>query len=316
MMQEEKKTTFSVIIPLYNKEREIEATIRSVLAQTHQPKEIVIVNDGSTDNSAEVVRNINSPLIRLIDQPNAGVCAARNRAMEEATGSHMAFIDADDQWKEGFLEEISALIDEFPECGLYCTSFMVVSDEGLHRAKCPEMRGVVENFFRESVNNYIAIPSASVVPRVVIDDVGGFPEGMKLGEDLYLWIKIARKYSVCFSPKPLMLYMKEASNRSAAIYKPEQTAYSFEDLFNPADTETAFWQNEFLARCAIGKALTVTAKGDTEFGLRTERFFSYTRHYRLGLWKLRIFNRIPRSLRLPLHNFYNRLAWLLARKGL
>ncbi|MBR3846966.1 MAG: glycosyltransferase family 2 protein, partial [Alistipes sp.] len=134
------KNSFSVIIPLYNKEQEIEATIRSVLAQTYQPLEIVVVNDGSTDRSAEVVRSIDSPLIRLITQPNGGECAARNRAVSEAKGDYVALIDADDQWEAGFLEEINALINEYPDCGLYCTSFQVVSSEGLFRAPCPEER--------------------------------------------------------------------------------------------------------------------------------------------------------------------------------
>ena len=195
------KSSFSVIIPLYNKEREIEATIRSVLAQTLQPLEIVVVNDGSKDRSAEIVRSIDSPLIRLIDQPNAGECAARNRAIREARGEYVALIDADDQWEEGFLEEIDALIHEYPDCGLYCTSFQVVSNEGLFRAPCLEKRGVVEDFFGESAHRYIAIPSASAMPRRIFDEIGGFPEGMKIAGDLYMWIKLARRYRVCFSPR-------------------------------------------------------------------------------------------------------------------
>ena len=76
--------TISVIIPLYNKEREIGDTLRSVLAQTLQPTEIVVVDDGSTDGSADAVRAIASPLVKLVTQANAGVCAARNRAIAES----------------------------------------------------------------------------------------------------------------------------------------------------------------------------------------------------------------------------------------
>ena len=104
-----------------------------------------------------------------------------------------------------------------------------------------------------------------------------------------------------------------ASNRSAGIYTPERTVYSFEDLYCPQE-ENSF-RNEYIARCAIGKALTLSAKGDTAFGLRTERFFAYTRMYRRGWWKLRLLNRIPPRLRPVLHVFYNRMAWALARKG-
>ena len=93
--------TISVIIPLYNKEREIGDTLRSVLAQTLQPTEIVVVDDGSTDGSAGAVRAIASPLVKLVTQANAGVCAARNRAIAESTGDLIALLDADDTWEPG-----------------------------------------------------------------------------------------------------------------------------------------------------------------------------------------------------------------------
>lgn len=304
---------FSVVIPLYNKEREIEATIRSVLAQSYPPKEIVVVNDGSKDRSAEVVRGIDSPLIRLIDQPNTGECAARNRAISEATGDYVALIDADDQWEVGFLEEINRLINDFPDCGLYCTSFQVVSHEGLYRAPCPEERGVVENFFRDSAHRYIAIPSASAMPRTLFDEIGGFPEGMKIAGDLYMWIKLARKYRVCFSPMPLVRYLKEASNRSASIYTPEQTSHSFEALYDPS---APIDEREFIARAALGKALILCAKGDTEAARRAIATFSYTKTYRRTLNKVRWLNRLPVAWRQPLLNGYNYLAWKIAKKGL
>lgn len=307
------KSSFSVIIPLYNKEREIEATIRSVLAQTLQPLEIVVVNDGSKDRSAEIVRSIASPLIRLIDQPNAGECAARNRAIREARGEYVALIDADDQWEEGFLEEIDALIHEYPDCGLYCTSFQVVSNEGLFRAPCLEKRGVVEDFFGESAHRYIAIPSASAMPRRIFDEIGGFPEGMKIAGDLYMWIKLARRYRVCFSPKPLVRYLKEASNRSASIYTPEQTEHSFEKLYDPT---APYSEREFVARAALGKALILCAKGDTEAARSAIKTFSYTKTYRRTLRKVQVLNRLPVRWRQPLLGFYNRMAWLIARKGL
>ena len=168
----------SVIIPLYNKEREIGDTLRSVLAQTLPADEIVVVDDGSTDRSAAIVREIaaSAPAIRLIQQPNAGECAARNRAMREAAGDYFALVDADDCWRPRFLEEIAALIAEFPDCGLYCTAFDILSHEGEFPADTPAERGIVADFFRDSAHRYIAIPSASCLPRRVVEAVGGFPE--------------------------------------------------------------------------------------------------------------------------------------------
>lgn len=304
---------FSVVIPLYNKAAEVAAAVRSALAQTPAPVEVLVVDDGSTDGGAEAVEALRSPLVRLIRQPNAGVSAARNRAAAEARGEYIALLDADDRWEAGFLGEIASMIREWPGCGIYCTAFDIVDGAVRTPAPTPAVRGIVADFFRDSAHRYIAIPSASVIPRSVYLQAGGFPEGMKIGEDLYLWTVIARRYPVCFSPKRLVCYSKSASNRSAASYTPEHTAYSFEALYDaaaPAD------EQEFIARAALGKALIQSVKGGTAEAARAARFFRYTRTYRRTLHKVRVLNALPVRWRAPLLNLYNALAWRLARKGL
>lgn len=305
--------SISVVIPLYNKQREIGEAVRSALAQTLLPREIIVVDDGSTDGGAEIVRTIGSPLVRLVSQPNAGVCAARNHGIEESAGEYIALLDADDAWEPGFLAEITAMIDQFPGCGMYCTAFNIVSDDGLYPAQTPAQRGVVGNFFRDSAHQYIAIPSACCIPRRVFDNVGLFPDGMKIAEDLYMWIRIARRYPVCFSPERLVRYSRVASNRSATSYTPEQTVYSFEELYDPNAPEE---DREFVARAALGKALVISAKGGTKEAARAARFFAYTKTYRRTLRKVRLLNALPASWRGPAIRFYNALAWRLARKGL
>jgi len=104
----------SVVIPLYNKEKNIFATINSVLEQTYSGFEIVVINDGSTDNSCEVVNRINDPRIRLITQNNLGVSKTRNRGVSEAKYEYVALLDGDDQWAPTFLEEMIALIEICP----------------------------------------------------------------------------------------------------------------------------------------------------------------------------------------------------------
>ncbi|MDR2890278.1 MAG: glycosyltransferase family 2 protein [Alistipes sp.] len=269
---------FSVIIPLYNKEAEIERTLRSALAQTLPPLEIVVVDDGSTDRSAAIVEAVmaeisgketaaaetvrekgeggaesieaaacergenapeKTPQIKLIRQKNAGETAARNRAMAEASGDYFALVDADDEWRDGFLAEIASLIAEHPDCGLYSTGFDIVNTDGTHPANTIRERGVVDDFFRASMTAYVSIPSASVIPRYTVEAVGGFPEGMRMGGDQYMWTKIARRFKVCFSPERLVRYYMAASNRSAAIYKPEVTDFSFEDFYVPMGTGCA-----------------------------------------------------------------------------
>lgn len=308
-----KPYTFSVIVPLYNKQNEIGDTLRSILAQRYLPLEVVVVNDGSTDGSADVVRSFNSPLIRLITQPNAGECAARNRAIAEARGEYLALLDADDTWDPGYLEEIARLIDRYPGCGMYSTAFHIVSREGVFPSHSPKEEGVVDNFFRQSLSYYVSIPSTSTIPAFVFREVGGFPEGMRMGGDQYMWVKIARRYPVCFLPKRLLNYSLVASNRSAAIYTPESTPYSFREFYDP---QGDFYLNEYLARVELGKALTISAKGGTEVGRSAEKFYRYTRCNRRAWYKLWVLNRIPMPLRAWVFRQYNRLAWKLAKKGL
>ena len=89
----------SIVIPLYNKEQQIGKTLESVFAQSFQDYEVVIVNDGSTDKSVEIVEGMADKRIRLINQKNSGVSAARNKGIQESRGEYIAFLDADDEWK-------------------------------------------------------------------------------------------------------------------------------------------------------------------------------------------------------------------------
>ena len=303
---------FSVIIPLYNKEAEIERTLRSVLAQSVLPHEIVVVDDGSTDRSAAIVESIGSPLIRLVRQANAGECAARNTAMSKAEGTHYALVDADDVWKPNFLEEMKALIEEFPECGLYCSAFDIINTDGRHPSNSPTWRGVVGNFFEESMTRYVAIPSASVIPAEVVARVGGFPEGMKLGGDQFMWVKIAREYAVAYTPLRLTDYYMAASNRSSAIYKAESTPHSFMSFYDPANEPL----NEYIARVELGKAIVISAKGGTKDAAERLQFYAYNRRSRKLWWRLRLMNALPMPLRAWFHSAYSWLAWKIARRGL
>lgn len=301
----------SIIIPLYNKKAEVERALRSVLAQTLPPVEIIVVDDGSTDGSAAVVEAMASPLVKLIRQRNAGETAARNRGMAEAIGTHFALLDADDEWRPRFLEIIVALTQEFPGAGLYCTGFEVAKDGTLTPGRTPASRGVVKDYFSESMGRFVATASSSVLSRVVVERVGGFPEGMRLGGDQYMWTKIALAAQVVYTPERLAVVHASASNRSAAIYTPESTRYSFLDLYDPANSAL----NEYIARVALGKAITATVRGGTEEGLRTERDFAYNRRSRRLWWRLWWLNRLPRTWRPALNGLYNRLAWVLAKKG-
>lgn len=302
----------TVVIPLYNKEAEIERTLRSVLAQRLLPREIIVVDDGSTDRSAALVEAFRHPLIRLIRQENRGVSAARNRGLREATTRRVALLDGDDRWEEGYLEEICRLIERHPACGAYATAFSIDHHGQLSPASCPEVEGEVD-FFSESMHRYVLIPSSTTLDRELVLSLGGFPEGMRMGEDQYLWTLLARTAKVAFSPRREVIYSRSASNRSATIWRPETCATSLEALYDPAASEIS---NEYVARVALGKGLLVSARGGTECARRTLELLRTTRLNRFAWWKLRLLNGVPASWRPTLLTVYNRLAWLLVKRGL
>ena len=164
---------FSVVVPLYNKEREVGAALDSVLGQRRLPREIIVVDDGSTDGGAAVVGGYTSPLIRLVTQKNAGVSAARNRGAVLARSEYIAFLDADDRWQPGYLEKMAFLIEQYPDCGAYAAAFDIVSGDRIYSNVHPAQEGIVPDFFREAMRSYICQPSATVVPRGVFQELGG-----------------------------------------------------------------------------------------------------------------------------------------------
>lgn len=306
----------TAIIPLYNKAGSVARALASVLGQTLPPSEIVIVDDGSTDGGGAVAERLAQEYpqagIRLLRQSNAGVSAARNRAIAEASCEWVALLDADDRWESGHLENAAAMIERFPDCDIYASAFRIDDGRRLVDGDTPAVEGVAD-FFALSLEHYVVIPSAAVLRRSAVLAAGGFPEGMRMGEDQYLWTKMARVGRVCFSPRRTAVYSRAADNRSAAIYRTEQTRFSLEELYDPAASDDS---NEYIARAALYKALVQSVRGADAEAARAARFFSYTRRNRLALFKLRAVNALPAALRAPAVAFYNRLAWILARKGL
>lgn len=209
---------FSIVIPLYNKAPYVAKAIHSVLGQTFSDYELIIVDDGSKDNSAEMAANSinNHEQCRLIRQDNQGVSMARNNGVANSQGEYLCFLDADDWWEPTFLEEMARLIAEFPDAGIYGTNYTIVNET---KRKTRVAQIGVENGFEKGYINYcqayaktMYMPlwtGAVCIPRRVFDEIGGFPKGVKLGEDFILWIHIALKYKVAFLNKPLAYYNQD-----------------------------------------------------------------------------------------------------------
>lgn len=211
----------SVVIPLYNKEKEIQNTLQSVLQQTFNDFEIVIVNDGSTDQSEEKVLAISDKRIQYLATPNRGVSQARNTGIENATAPLIAFLDADDVWLHHHLEDLVALHSDFPEAGLLVKNYVFAYPKNLrveptfNEIDSQNFRGIVPDFFKSSMPNRLAWTSAVAVPKSVFDQVGTFDESITLGagEDTDMWIRIALDFPVAFDAKISAIYKMDASNR-------------------------------------------------------------------------------------------------------
>lgn len=211
----------SVVIPLFNKEPHILRALGSVMGQTVQPLEIVVVDDGSTDGGAGVVRRVGDGRIRLVHQANAGVSCARNRGIAEARGELIAFLDADDSWNPGFLKVVLDLAARHPAAGAFGTAFEIIEPAGsrtVSRALTLRLSGeadaLIEDYFRDALSGFVIWSSAVAVLKRTFDDVGLFPPGVRLGEDLDMWTRIGARYPVAVSAYVGAAYHKEAVNRA------------------------------------------------------------------------------------------------------
>ncbi|MBM4273386.1 MAG: glycosyltransferase family 2 protein [Deltaproteobacteria bacterium] len=215
-------SSISIIIPLYNKALFIERAIASVLRQTVEKFEAVVVDDGSTDGSGEVAENIKDPRLRIIRQENRGEGAARNRGIAAAQGDLIAFLDADDAWEPGFLAEIRHLREKFPQAGAFATAYAIISPQGkkeipVFHTLPPDMKaGLIQDYFRQAYEIPVCASSAAV-PKKVLEEIGGFPVGVPAGADLVTWLKIALRYRIAWSRECLACYYKNVGDRAARL---------------------------------------------------------------------------------------------------
>lgn len=211
---------FSVIIPVYNGAAFVMNAVDSVLAQTYTDFEIIVVNDGSKDDTLQVLSRYESdPRVRILSQPNGGVSKARDTGMEAAKGDYYAFIDADDLWDPNHLEVIAGLIEQYPEAGLYAT---------LQRAKLPSGETVSGCHFSDThpgvtfLDDFLAAyaedrsakcynNTSNVFRAEAIEKCGGYRVGCRMGEDLALGLKIAVFYPFVLSSEPTTLYDRSQS---------------------------------------------------------------------------------------------------------
>ena len=222
----------SVVIPVYNKEKFIENTIYSVLNQTLSDFELIIVDDSSTDKSLSIIDSIKDKRIKTYSIKNSGVSKSRNYGVEKSTSNLIAFLDADDLWKNNHLEQLYKLYLENPNCGMYAMSYVKNINSKSYKKSYFGLRnfsGILENFFTSSSVDCIASSSSVMIPLNVFKKINGFNENLKKREDTALWIKIALNYKIAFSTiTTVEIVITEHGNH---LSKSHENPWYFFDLF-------------------------------------------------------------------------------------
>jgi len=215
---------FSIVIPLYNKQAHIERALDSVFAQTYKHYEIIVIDDGSTDSSYDIVQQVKARRsdveLRIYQQQNAGVAAARNAGVRRAKGHFIAFLDADDSYKPCFLGEIYCLTKKYPHAALFATRYQFVDETaGLTkranvRYNSPARRGLLSNYFDSASRGDLPIASSAVcIKKYALEAIKGFPEGENMGEDQSVWCDIALRYPIAYSKRVSSNYYQDSENR-------------------------------------------------------------------------------------------------------
>ena len=210
----------SVIIPLYNKDRFIARAIDSVFAQTCRDFEVIVVDDGSTDNGPEVVRKYKDPRLRLIRQSNAGPGIARNRGVKESSANYIAYLDADDEWMPEFLQTSLSNLRNNPDCALSIANNYMGKDKVLFTTMPGLNKNVIKGVWRlptgiKPLDMWIALfriqAGSTICSRELILKYGG-SYNCAYAEDQYLWLQVLLNHAVYYDMTPLFWYHTEVSD--------------------------------------------------------------------------------------------------------
>ncbi len=292
MVNNEIKPFFSVVIPLYNKQNHIKETIESILNQTFQDFEIVVVNDGSKDESVQVVETIKDERIRLIHQENQGVSVSRNRGIKEAKAKYIAFLDADDLWLSDFLQTIYEMIQKFPKAGLYATAYKKRKENGeeiginIQALPSKEYEGYLPNYFESIVKgDNLVCSSATCIPKKIFEENDiWFPVGEKYGEDQYVWARVAMKFAIAYSTKICSIYKIEAENNTIGAILEEKEAHksflmmiAFRDSIK--DEKLLFYFDKYIEKLLKGFVYRNILRGDKIYAFK--QMFEYRLSFKL-----------------------------------
>lgn len=232
---------FTVIIPLYNKEKYIENAIKSILNQTFTDFELIIINDCSTDKSIEIASDFLSEKVRLIHhEKNSGLAATRNAGIKNANSNYITFLDADDLWKPHFLEKIYHLIQNFPEARIFGTNYEEIW-KGTLKTPLNGSESLEENykgyinFFKLNIKQGVYNHGSVCFHKKVFEKIGYYNQNIQVSEDLDFNIRANYHFKLAYDNSVHMSYFMQTDNqltRSSTINKSIPDYDLYEDWTN------------------------------------------------------------------------------------
>jgi glycosyltransferase involved in cell wall biosynthesis len=252
---------FTVIIPLYNKEKYIKNAIKSVLNQTFSDFELVIIDDFSSDKSAAIAATFESEKVQLIyHKKNCGLSASRNSGIKKANSNYITFLDADDLWKPTFLESIFQLIQNFPEARIFGTNYEEVWDTVI-KNPCNgseilpiDFTGYI-NFFKINIKQGIYNHGSVCFHKEVFQKVGFYNEKINFSEDLDFNIRANYNFKLAYTNSVQMRYFMQTENQLTQSSLLNKTIPDFDSYENWAKTNSELKKYLDFERYVLGKRL-------------------------------------------------------------
>ncbi|WP_414754035.1 glycosyltransferase family 2 protein [Anabaena sp. CCY 9910] len=241
--------TISVIIPAYNAERTILETISSVQQQTFSDFELIIINDGSTDRTLELIQNIQDERLKIFSYENGGLPVARNRGISLASGEFIAFLDADDLWTPDKLELQLTALQQNPEAGVAYSWTYFMDEQG--KSSIPGVSLFFEGDVQANllVNNFLASGSNPLVRKQAIESVGEFDSNYTACEDWDYWLRLSAAWNFVVVPKHQIFYRQSATSMSSTKVKnmEDNGLLVIEKTFQSVKPELQYLKNQSLA---------------------------------------------------------------------
>ena len=303
---------FTVIIPLYNKESHILDTLSSVFNQLFTDYEVIVVNDGSTDNSWNKIDHIKNSKLRVFNNDKQGVSQARNFAMQQAKGDYFAFLDADDLWENNHLQDLHELTIKYPNCGLYCTNYIydygnnfIIKPIFPTLPKNNAWKGIVSDFFLASLKFRVATTISVAIPKKTINTVGLFDTRFTSGQDTDYWTRIALVHPVAFTKQTSAVINIAADNRISNTHPSNRRFMTFEKFSEDEKNNASLKKFNDMYRAEL--AIKHKIVGD----IKTAKFYTSNIDYNNVNWRQIILLKFPSFILKPLWVFKQ---WLKTKK--